>query len=173
MHDLTREQLAAAGYEQYEISNWAQPGQACRHKMTYWRDEQWIGMGAGAASSYGGRRWKNSPVLERYIGAVEASGRAPTVEDEQPDRETRMLDFLALGLRLREGISLSAFRERFGVDVLRVLGETGAWLLETGVLQADDGRLTLAAERQFVINEVLVRLDQALRDTSSSPMAIR
>jgi oxygen-independent coproporphyrinogen-3 oxidase len=173
MYDLTRQRLAAAGYEQYEISNWAKPGRTCRHNLTYWRDEPWIGLGAGAASSYAGRRWKNTPVLERYIGAVEATGRAPRVEDEQPDLATRLLDFLALGLRLREGVRLHGFRERFGVDALAVLGETGAWLVDTGLLRLDDDRLTLAPERQFVINEVLVRIDQALRETSSWQMAAR
>jgi oxygen-independent coproporphyrinogen-3 oxidase len=173
MYDLTRARLAAAGYEQYEISNWAKPGRACRHNLTYWRDESWIGLGAGAASSCGGRRWKNSPALERYIGSVEATGRAACVEDEQPDPDTRMLDCLSLGLRLREGVSLSRFRERFGHDALALLGETGDWLLDTGVLRVQADRLTLDAERQFVINEVLVRIDQAVRDTSSSHMPAR
>jgi oxygen-independent coproporphyrinogen III oxidase len=173
MYDLTRARLAAAGYQQYEISNWAKPGRACRHNLTYWRDEAWIGLGAGAASAYGGRRWKNTPALERYIGSVEATGRAACVEDEQPDLETRMLDCLSLGLRLREGVSLASFRERFGHDALAVLGDTGDWLVETGLLQLKDDRLVLAAERQFVINEVLVRIDQAVRATSSSHSAAR
>jgi oxygen-independent coproporphyrinogen-3 oxidase len=173
MYDLTRSRLASAGYRQYEISNWAKPGRACRHNLTYWRDEAWIGLGAGAASSYGGRRWKNSPALERYIGSVEATGIAASVEDEQPDLATRMLDFLSLGLRLREGVSLATFRERFGHEALAVLGETGDWLLQTGLLSLRDDRLQLDAERQFVINEILVRIDQAVRDTSSSHMAAR
>jgi oxygen-independent coproporphyrinogen-3 oxidase len=173
MYRATRNQLASAGYAQYEISNWARPGQQSRHNLTYWRDEPWIGLGAGAASSYAGRRWKNSPVLERYIGSVEATHHAACVEDEQPDLATRMLDCLSLGLRLREGVSLATFRERFGQDALAVLGETGAWLLDTGLLRVQDDRLRLDAERQFVINEVLVRIDQAVRDTSSSHSATR
>ena len=173
MYDLTRARLASAGYQQYEISNWAKPGRACHHNLTYWRDEPWIGLGAGAASSYEGRRWKNSPALERYIGSVEATGTAGCVEDEQPDLATRMLDCLSLGLRLREGVSLATFRERFGQDALAVLGDTGAWLLDTGLLRVQDDRLRLDAERQFVINEVLVRIDQAVRDTSSSHSATR
>src|SRR6266567_2184270 len=97
MYTTTRERLAAAGYQQYEISNWARPGDASRHNLTYWRDQQWIGVGAGAASSYAGRRWKNTPVLERYIASIERDGRAACVEDEQPDRATAMLDYLTLG----------------------------------------------------------------------------
>ena len=67
MYSLTRSHLAAAGYQQYEISNWAKPGHASRHHLTYWRDGAWLGVGAGAASAYAGRRWKNTPVLERLM----------------------------------------------------------------------------------------------------------
>jgi oxygen-independent coproporphyrinogen III oxidase len=173
MYDLTRERLANAGYQQYEISNWAKPGRACRHNLTYWRDEPWIGVGAGAASSYAGRRWKNTPLLERYITSIEGHAPAACVEDEQPDLDTRMLDFLSLGLRLREGVSLATFRARFGDDALALLGDTGAWLLEAGFLRLQADRLSLPAERQFVINEILVRIDQAVRDSSSSHSAAR
>jgi oxygen-independent coproporphyrinogen III oxidase len=173
MYDLTRERLGAAGYEQYEISNWSKPGRASRHNLTYWRDEPWIGVGAGAASSYAGRRWKNSPVLERYISSVEATGRAACVEDEQPDLPTRMLDFLALGLRLREGVALETFRERFGVQAHEALGETGEWLLASGFLGRDGDRLRVSAEHQLITNEILVRIDQALRESSSWQMAAR
>ena len=164
MYDLTRERLADAGYQQYEISNWAQPGRACRHNLTYWRDEPWIGLGAGAASSLEGRRWKNTPVLERYIRSVEQTGRAERVEDEQPELETRMLDFLTLGLRLREGVSLASFRERFGQPLLDALGDTGSWLLDAGLLAVGDERVVIPAEHQLITNEILVRIDQALRE---------
>jgi putative oxygen-independent coproporphyrinogen III oxidase len=173
MYDLTRERLAQAGYEQYEISNWAQPGQACQHNLTYWRDESWIGVGAGAASAYGGRRWKNTPVLERYIASVEAGGPAARVEDEVPDWPTRMLDFLALGLRLREGVRLRTFEERFGMSLPTALGDTGAWLVESGFLRLDAERVTIPAEHQLMTNEVLVRIDQALRESSMPQMALR
>ncbi len=164
MYITTRDRLAQAGYEQYEISNWAKPGRASRHNLTYWRDEQWIGVGAGAASSYGGRRWKNSPVLERYIESVECDGRALCVEDEQPDRATAMLDFVTLGLRLREGINRSAFQGRFGADLLYTFGETGAWLIDMGLLEFNGERLRIPAEHQLITNEILVRLEEPLRD---------
>ena len=164
MYITTRDRLAQAGYEQYEISNWAKPGRASRHNLTYWRDEQWIGVGAGAASSYGGRRWKNSPVLERYIESVECDGRALCVEDEQPDRATAMLDFVTLGLRLREGINRSAFLGRFGADLLHTLGETGAWLIDMGLLEFNGERMRVPAEHQLITNEILVRLEEPLRD---------
>ncbi len=178
MYAATREQLVAAGYEQYEVSNWARPGHESRHNLTYWRDGEWIGVGAGAASSYRGRRWKNSPVLERYIASVSASGCAARVEDEAPDLGARMLDFMTLGLRLREGISLAAFDERFGIDLLTLLGSSGSELIAVGVLERRADRLRVAADQQLILNEILVRLsepvaDYARRATSVSVSAAR
>ena len=178
MYAATRERLAAAGYEQYEISNWARPGRSSRHNLTYWRDGAWIGVGAGAASSYGGRRWKNTPVLERYIASMRDAGVAARVEDEQPDRLTQIVDALTLGLRLREGVSLTGFAERFSLDVLDALGATGEWLLEAGFLRLESGRLRVAAEHQLITNEILVRLEEPLadhvrREMSASQIAAR
>jgi oxygen-independent coproporphyrinogen-3 oxidase len=183
MYTHTRQRLAVAGYAQYEISNWARPGRASRHNLTYWRDEAWVGIGAGAASAYAGRRWKNSPVLERYIQSVELEGRAACVEDEQPDRPTAMLDFITLGLRLREGISLAGFMDRFGIqsNLLDLLGETGAWLLEMGFLELNGQQLRVADRHQLITIEILVRIkepllagvDQVRRATSAAQMAVR
>jgi oxygen-independent coproporphyrinogen-3 oxidase len=181
MYLATRTRLGRAGFEHYEISNWAKPGQASRHNLTYWRDQEWIGVGAGAASAYGGRRWKNTPVLERYIASVTASGVAARVEDEIPDRATRMLDALSLGLRLREGISVEDFASRFGVALRDVIGEAGDWLLANGFLEvesSDAQRIGIADEHQLITNEILVRLDEALadyvrRETNASQMAAR
>jgi oxygen-independent coproporphyrinogen-3 oxidase len=178
MYAAARQRLGAAGYEQYEISNWAKPGQASRHNLTYWRDGQWIGVGAGAASAYGGRRWKNTPVLERYIASVELSGHALRVEDEEPDRSTQIRDFLTLGLRLREGVSLSRFHARFGVPVSEVLGETFDWLVSAGVLEVVQNRVRVRSEHQLITNEILVRLEEPVADyvrraTSAPQMAAR
>jgi coproporphyrinogen III oxidase-like Fe-S oxidoreductase len=107
MYTATRERLAIAGYEQYEVSNWARPGQASRHNLTYWRDGQWLGLGAGAASSYGGRRWKNTPALERYIASVTASeGVAARVEDEAADRATLLDQAIEAAVRGESAVSL-------------------------------------------------------------------
>ncbi len=178
MYRLTQQFLPAHGYEQYEVSNWSKPGQASRHNLTYWRDGQWIGFGAGAASAYAGRRWKNTPVLERYISSIAAGGSAARTEDEAPDLATRLLDHITLGLRLREGISLAGFRTRFGMDLLDLLGDEGAYLLEHGILELQQGSLRVNADHLLVLNEVLARLRDpidayALRATSISHSAAR
>jgi oxygen-independent coproporphyrinogen III oxidase len=178
MYTATRSRLAAAGYEQYEISNWAHPGHASRHNLTYWRDGEWIGLGAGAASAYKGRRWKNTPMLERYIASVQNGGQAFRTEAEQPDRLTQMLDHITLGLRLREGISFDGFASRFGHDLADALGEPGDWLTSHGYLENGGGRLRVAAEHQLITNEILVRLEEPLaayvrRATSAPQIAVR
>jgi len=178
MYDLTRAHLARAGFEQYEISNWSRPGQPSRHNLTYWRDGAWIGVGAGAASSYAGRRWKNTPVLERYIASMSRSGVADRVEDERPDRQTQMLDALTLGLRLREGLSLAGFERRFGTAFDAAVGETGDFLEASGFLERDLDRVRIAEQHQLITNEILVHLEEALadyvrRETSASQMALK
>ncbi|MBI2755518.1 MAG: radical SAM family heme chaperone HemW [Chloroflexi bacterium] len=157
-YDLARAVLATADYEQYEISNWARPGEASRHNLTYWRDGQWIGLGAGAASSFEGRRWKNTPALERYIGSIATGGAAARVEDEPFGLADAMLDFLTLGLRLREGVSAAVLRHRFQAELGEVLGEEGQVLLDGGVLERTARGVRIASERQLVTNEVLARL---------------
>ncbi len=64
--------LDAAGYEQYEISNVAQPGQRARHNVKYWRDEEWLGFGCGAHSTRDGVRWRNVAATMEYINRVDA-----------------------------------------------------------------------------------------------------
>ena len=173
MYECTRARLAEHGFEQYEISNWARPGQASRHNLTYWRDGEWLGVGAGAASAFGGRRWKNSPVLERYIASIERGGPADRTEDEQPDAATAMLDFLTLGLRLREGVSVHRFAERFGCDLFEVCGDELRWLEGGGALELDlsDGRVRVAADHQLVTNEILVRLEEPLQRAAAAVQA--
>jgi len=178
MYTVARDHLAAAGYQQYEISNWAKAGQASRHNLTYWRDGQWLGVGAGAASAYAGRRWKNTPGLERYIASIAADRLAARVEDEAPDLRTRMLDHLTLGLRLREGVSLDVFAERFSTALMQVIGETGEALVAAGVLELGEHCLRIADDQQLITNEILVRLEESLddyvrRETSASQIAAR
>jgi oxygen-independent coproporphyrinogen-3 oxidase len=158
---LTQERLAGAGYQQYEISNWARPGRACRHNLTYWRDGPYVGAGAGAVGWLDGVRAKNTPSPRRYMASVRI-GRADRVEEERPDVATRVRDHLSLALRLREGLDPARFRARFGADVSEVLGETLAALEEATYLEWAAGRLRIAESSVLVTSELLLRLDEAV-----------
>src|SRR5690606_14002436 len=72
-YEWTRDRLAGAGYDQYEISNWARPGLECKHNLYYWRADPYLGLGAGAHSFFAGRRLANVDAPNRYVDAVNAS----------------------------------------------------------------------------------------------------
>jgi oxygen-independent coproporphyrinogen III oxidase len=153
----TMECLKAAGFEHYEISNWALPGRASRHNLTYWLDQPYLAFGSGAAGSYEGRRWKNHPSPDRYMDSV-ALGDRVLIEDEVTDEETRLVDFVSLQLRLRRGLSRSEFQSRFDRSIENVLGNELQALLNDGVLEEIGDHLRITHDWVFVTNEVIARL---------------
>jgi oxygen-independent coproporphyrinogen-3 oxidase len=160
------ERLAETGYEQYEISNWARPGYRCRHNLTYWRSEPYLGLGAGAHSYVGGCRLANERRPGRYIESIRAfdSGqpfhpaKLRHVESvELSDAEREMSDAVILGLRLTEGVSLAAMRDRFGVDPGERYAHEIRDLEELGLLESADGRIRLTARGRLLGNEAFQR----------------
>jgi oxygen-independent coproporphyrinogen-3 oxidase len=159
----TGERLARAGFEQYEVSNWARPGRQSRHNLTYWRDEPYIGIGAGAAGWHDGVRYKNAPSPKRYMASV-ARGQADRIEEERPDVPTRLGDALALGLRLREGLDVDALGARLGVDVRAAVGPAIDELVGAGCLEWHEARLRVTEPNILVTSELLVRLETSLQE---------
>ena len=135
-------QLEAAGYPRYEISNFARPGQVSRHTLAYWRDQEWVGLGAGAHSHAGRTRWKNVDDPAAYARAVATQGAA--VEwSETPSAEVALFDALMMGLRLVEGVDLDALEARFGLDARTLHAEAIAEHARAGLLVLEDSRLRL------------------------------
>ena len=167
-YEWTRGRLGEAGYEQYEISNWARPGRACRHNLVYWRAEPYLGMGAGAHSFFIGRRMANVDSPARYVEAVNVSyeerqttGRAELrqiVGGETPDEATLRADAMILGLRLLDGVAIEEFRERFGAGVDEAFGDALRRHEQLGLLERRDGRLRLTDRGLLLANEVFVDL---------------
>jgi oxygen-independent coproporphyrinogen-3 oxidase len=145
MYQHARATLAAAGYEQYEISNFAQPGRQARHNQSYWRGVDYLGIGAGAHSYAStpdwGRRWSNERLPERYIAAV-ARGDA-TASRETLSFANAAAEFMFLGLREREGIDPRVFAARFGKPLEEVHPEVVGFRADD-LLVERDGRLTLS-----------------------------
>jgi oxygen-independent coproporphyrinogen III oxidase len=145
--------LAAAGYEHYEISNWGLPGFRSRHNLKYWRREPYIGVGAGAHSFDGARRWSNVHDSALYTQRVE-QGISPREQIEPVTAQQALDEELFLGLRQLEGIDLARVEKKYGVSLqTRIAG-----LREQGLLEMDGAILRLAPARLTVSNEVFVEL---------------
>ena len=135
--------LAEAGFDWYEVSNWARPGHQCRHNRLYWESGDYLGFGCAAHSHRAGRRWWNLRTPERYIDAV-ASGSSTEATGEVLDDETRRIEALQLALRTDRGVPTESLDLTDPVldDLIDVVGD----------------RAVLTPEGRLLANEVAIRL---------------
>lgn len=166
MYLSAEDRLAAAGYDHYELSNWSLPGRRCRHNVAYWENREYLGLGAGAHSHLDRRRFANAASPEHYVTLMEEAGTSETsgrrrmpqlVSVETVDEALAMADTLIMGLRLSEGVSLLAFRERFGTELTQRYAEQLPDLLRVGLLEMTDGHLRLTPHGRLLGNEVFQR----------------
>ena len=138
MYHHTKTTLAKLGYERYEISNYARPGYACRHNIGYWTGVEYLGLGLGASSLVGGKRFQVTADLNRYLVFTkeELAAGAQYEEIHELSRQERMEEFMFLGLRLTGGVRTAEFERRFGVAMEAVYGEVIERLLKEGLLEA-------------------------------------
>jgi len=152
--------LTRAGYEHYEISNYALPGHACRHNLTYWRRRMYLGIGAGAHSfaptPRHGVRLANARPPQQYMALVDQKGHA-VVTDERLGRQEAIGEFLFLGLRLLEGIDREEFEESFGVPPEEARPALG-WLVEAGLLKRGQDRIRLTSKGLLQADSVFTSL---------------
>jgi oxygen-independent coproporphyrinogen-3 oxidase len=170
MYEHARRRLRDAGYEQYEISNWARRGRECRHNLTYWHNLPYIGLGAGAHSWFAGRRFMEAKSLREYSERVQAgvarvdSGADPRlpaaaiVEEEMIPRELEMAETVMLGLRLIAGVAEADFQERYGQSLDSVFAERLRDVRAAGLVETVDGRLRLTEHGLLLGNEVFAAL---------------
>jgi oxygen-independent coproporphyrinogen-3 oxidase len=147
------EVLAAAGYEHYEISNWALPGLRSRHNLKYWRREAYVGFGAGAHSFDGEVRWSNAHDIAEYVASIEL-GRLPVDQRDRVTRAQALEEEMFLGLRQLDGIDLPRIETRYGVSLAPRIEDLRA----QGLVLRDGPLVRLAPDRLTVSNEVFVAL---------------
>ena len=172
MYDITKQLLAAKGYDRYEISNYAKSGYECRHNMVYWTGGEYVGFGIGAASYFQGKRFSNLRNILDYIKLMEQVGdRFSDVKnlellynDITKDlREnvtpvylySRMEEFMFLGLRMMCGVSREDFAERFKKDIYEVYGPVLNHYIEQGYMAEIGDRIVLTERGIDVSNIVL------------------
>lgn len=148
MYDECLARTTAAGFHQYEISNFAKPGRECRHNLAYWHAEEYAGYGPGAVGCVEQIRYTNLKHPKGYCEAVEAGTRL-AFESESLDAETQRMERIMLGLRLNDGLDLADLR----------LDEKGlATVRERGWVSEADRRIHLTAEGRHFCSEVALAL---------------
>jgi oxygen-independent coproporphyrinogen-3 oxidase len=142
------ELLSAAGYAQYEISNYAKSGRVCRHNIAYWEGADYLGLGPSAWSTTGERRWQNVPDTAAYVRSIQAGVRPISTEELLP-AQTRESEKIAFGLRMNAGI-----------DPARLAGSHGlvTSLREEGVLEDHGPRVRLTARGRLLADEIAAQL---------------
>jgi oxygen-independent coproporphyrinogen-3 oxidase len=142
MFHHTRRRLADVGLPAYEISNYAAPGQECRHNLMYWAGGNYVGLGPSAASHVAGWRWKNRPHLGEWEDAVGA-GALPAAEVEHLTPGQRVGELAMLELRLARGLDLADFAGRTGRDGLAVFADPIDRFGRVGLVEVTAGAVRL------------------------------
>lgn len=152
-YEMAQQELGAAGYEQYEISNWAKPGFASKHNLKYWRREPYLGFGAGAHSFSGKQRWANVHDAAAYVAAIGA-GRSAIEHVEPVTADSALQEELFLGLRQLSGIDVARIEREYGIN-LRAKIER---LASNGMVIRRGDVVKLVPSKLAVSNELLVEL---------------
>lgn len=155
MYAAAMDDLASAGFEQYELSNFARPGFRCRHNGVYWAGLPYYGFGPGAARYIGGKRETNHRSVTTWLARVLAS-KSPVGESEQLSPEARAREAIVLGLRRCEGIDRESFRGLTGYSLDKLAGKVIAKYVAAGLLEDTGASIRLTRDGKFLADSVIV-----------------
>lgn len=156
MYDYAIKFLSDNGYEHYEISNFAKPGFSCKHNEIYWKNEEYIGLGAGAWSYLEGKRFSNIRDPYTYVDCILNSKEVVEYLEDLP-LDKVMSESIILGLRMMRGIDKNNWKIRFKEDIKQKFHITIEELKNLGLLYEDDSKICLTSKGIRVANEVFVR----------------
>ena len=154
MYEITKEILEKNNYKQYEISNYAKEGRECRHNKVYWDLDEYIGVGVSASSFIDEKRIKNIDNIREYIDRINQNldvSESIITNSLKEDME----EFMFLGLRMIEGVSIDKFKEKFSKDINDVYGEIINKNKKLGLLDEKNGRIYLTDKGIAVSNWVM------------------
>lgn len=155
MYAAAMDDLAAAGFEQYEISNFARPGFRCRHNQTYWRALPYFGLGPGAARYINGRRESNHRSTTTWIKRV-LTGESGVAMREELTPEHRAREAIVLGLRQNDGIRRHEFRTLTGFDLDSLAAKTIAQQVAAGRIEDYGEGIRITREGRFFADPVMI-----------------
>jgi len=153
MYQLAERMLARAGYRHYEIANWARRGKRCLHNLGYWRDRDWLGVGAGAHTHLAGSRSANPTELRAYILRANSGSERVVDAEADPPSEAAML-----ALRLDSGLDLGRYAARFGDAATTRVRSALREVEPAHLVRVEDRHARLTARGRLLANEVFVRL---------------
>ncbi|WP_342421360.1 radical SAM family heme chaperone HemW [Paenibacillus sp. FSL E2-0178] len=162
MYLLLMSTMEAAGYTQYEISNFAKPGMESRHNITYWRNEDYYGLGAGAHGYVGRQRHMNIKGVNPYNEATRSG--LPRLDSFPISEQEAMEDFMMVGLRMREGVSDTAFRSQFGKSLEDIFAGSLHKMLKAGLLEQTGDTYRLSKQGILFGNDVFGEFVGALTE---------
>ena len=158
MYQLMLDEVCAAGYQHYEISNFCLPGLESRHNTKYWSGAAYYGFGCSAHSYDGGRRrWANERDIAKYVDLIENQS-SPVVERTDLNEEDARSESIFLGLRLMRGLDLETYQTRFGSDLRDQYEADLHRLVAAGLIEIDDGLMRLTKRGALLSNEVFAAL---------------
>lgn len=156
MYDQAVEFLRTAGYEHYELSNFAQPGRRCRHNLVYWRNQPYLGLGPGACSYVHEIRRTNLPDRSVYNKSlISSTPSLPPSQEEYLTGKAAMAEMLMLSLRLIEGVEIHPFVRRYGVSPTEAFSETFQRYCNQGAVEITPTHVRLHRDALFTANCVL------------------
>ncbi|PEY64141.1 coproporphyrinogen III oxidase [Bacillus cereus] len=153
MYEIVMDEMEKHGYNQYEISNFSKGDSKSRHNLTYWNNEEYYGFGAGAHSYVNGERIQNVGPLKQYFNKIDETG-FPYLDVHKVTEKERMEEELFLGLRKTKGVSKTAFRNKFNVEMDQVFAKQLQSNQEQGLLEEEDGHVRLTRKGKLLGNEV-------------------
>ena len=153
MYETLIDLLTGAGYEHYEISNFARPGFRSRHNSSYWHEVPYIGIGAAAHSYNRKQRSWNIENIQTYIRSI-SEGILPS-ESEQLDITTRYNDLITTALRTSDGIDLMKMEQEFGKELADRLLQEAQPHISRRLMKIKDGRLSLTRESLYISDDVM------------------
>lgn len=151
--------LIEAGYNHYEVSNFAKPGFTCKHNLIYWNMGEYLGLGLSAHSHIDGTRFSNTEDMQAYCECLEIKSKAPVSNVQKLTKTEKKEEFIMLSLRTSKGLSTSCYSKLFGENFLATHKDQLATYIKLGLIVIDEEGNVKATQKGFlVLNKIILEL---------------